>query len=219
MYNLITKILFSLIIISSPISAVVYVYDLSTEFSGASEPVGPTPWATASFQDINSNTIQLDLSAVNLTGSEFIGAWYLNFNDDLDVNALNFNRIGGSTSATTDISTGSNLFKADGDGFFDILVDFSKNVGERMTAGENLLFEISSVNPISSEMFNFGSAPGGGNGTWYSAAHVQGINGEDSGWIGSGPGVAVPEPSTYLILGSMLGSVMLLAYRRRKRAS
>ena len=116
----------TLMLMAGTLPALVYVYELDTEFSGATEPVGPSPWATASFTQIDPNTVKLELSNFNLTDNEFIGAWYLNYSDDLNVNDLNFNRVGGNASAGADISTGKNSFKADGDGFFDILFDFPR---------------------------------------------------------------------------------------------
>lgn len=197
--------------------AIVYVYSLDTEFSGGADPVGPVPWATATFSQVDAGTVQLELSNINLSGSEFIGAWYFNFNDSLDVNSLSFSRVGGTAPADADISTGLNSFKADGDGYFDIIFDFPQKSADRFAAGDTIVYEISGINPLTMDMFNFDSAPGGGNGSWYSAAHVQSINGEDSGWIGSGPGVAVPEPSTYLMLSSLLGLSLFLVARSRKR--
>jgi len=216
--NNIFKFLFAIMLVTSTMPAVVYIYELDTEFSGGTDPVGPSPWAFASFQQVDPNTVQLELSNFNLTGSEFVGAWYLNFNDSLNVNNLNFNRVGGTAVADASISTGINAFKADGDGFFDILLDFPQKKADRFGAGDNIIYEITGVNLINPEMFNFGSAPGGGNGTWYSAAHVQGIgpDAEASGWIGSGPGVPVPEPTTYLMLAAMLGIGFLLTRKSRK---
>lgn len=94
--------------LSSQGSALIYVYELNTEFSGGAEPAGPSPWVSATFEDVNSNTVKLELSNFNLVGSEFIGGWYVNFNDNLNVNDLNFNRVGGTAVADPSISTGLN---------------------------------------------------------------------------------------------------------------
>ncbi len=219
-YQFFKKVI-SLVVISSALtmqaSALVYIYELDTEFSGGTEPAGPSPWISATFEDIDANTVKLTLNNFNLVGSEFVGGWYFNFNDSLDVNNLNFNRIGGTAIKDPSISTGLNSFKADGDGYFDILFDFPNKKKDRFIAQDTLVYEISNSNPISGLDFAFESAPGGGNGSWYSAAHVQSISGDFSGWIGAGPAVAVPEPSTYLMLGTLLGIVLIFA-RRRKTA-
>ena len=54
----------------------------------------------------------------------------------------------------------------------------------------------------------FFSDEGGGQGTFLAAAHIQRINGNDSGWIG-----VVPEPSTASLLA--LGLVGLAVRRWR----
>ena len=219
MSGIIGKIFVAFMLTSGILSSAFYVYELDTEFSGGSDPVGPKPWITATFSQVDVSTVQLELSNINLTGSEFVGSWYFNFNDSLDVNNLSFNRVGGSAPEDPVISTGQNAFKADGDGYFDIIFDFPQPKKDRFGAGDTIAYEITGLNPLDIDMFGFESAPGGGNGSWYSAAHVQSINGEDGGWIGSGPSVAVPEPSTYLMLASMLGVALFLLRRKRKKLS
>lgn len=202
----------------NPLNAVFFVYEFNTEYSGGSDPVGPKPWITATFTQVDSAKVQLELSNVNLTGNEFIGSWYFNFNDSLDVNSLNFNRIGGTASADPSISTGLDSFNGvGGGGRYDIEFDFPQPKNSRFGVGDNIIYEITGINPLNIDMFNFKSSPQGGNGTWYSAAHVQGIgdNADGSGWVGAN--VIVPEPSTYLMLSSLLGLSLLLISRSKKR--
>lgn len=121
--------------------------------------------------------------------------------------------VGTPGSAPNSIGTGVDAFKADGDGWFDILFDFPPPPGSqnaRFTAGETVVYDITYTGPIDVNSFDFSSAPGGGNGTFLSAAHVQQTGGgSGSGWIGA----AVPEPATALLLGG--GLVALAAGRRR----
>ena len=143
---------------------------------------------------------------------EFVSAVYVNFNPALDPDDLTITPFDQSASAPS-ISTGTNAFKADGDGFFDILFDFPPPPGSsaaKFTAGESVVFDLSFTSPIDVSDFDFDSAPGGGNGSYRGAAHVQGIGagGNDSGWIGNG--ASVPEPAVAALLA---GALLLIARR------
>lgn len=203
---------------SAQLQGATLLYELDFEFSGGSEPVGPKPWVTSQFSDIDANTVKLQINAANLSGSEFIRNFYFNFHPDIDPSTLSITKSGGSLSSNVDINLGTNKFKADGDGYFDVRLDFATPANQdRFTAGDSVEFEITSRNPIDVSLFNFDSVLGGGNGTYYAASHIQGIGprGENSGWIGDGNGdVPVPEPGTVLLIGSMIGSG---AYLKRKR--
>ncbi len=95
------------------------------------DPVSSSlPWITATFEDSASdlNTVRLTMTADNLTGSEFISQWYFNFDPVLDASRLSFAAYDISSVPTFDISnnimTGTDSYKAGGDGYFDILIDF-----------------------------------------------------------------------------------------------
>ncbi len=111
------------------------------------------------------------------------------------------------------------IFKADGDGWFDIQFDFPPPPGSfaaKFTAGESVIYDITSSEAIDVFSFDFSSAPGGGNGTFRSAAHVQGIgrDGDDSGWIGDEN--VIPEPASVLVWGLLATAFAVAAWRRRK---
>src|SRR2546423_8728700 len=84
---------------------------------------GGNPWVEAIFSDVDANHVQLQIVS-NLTDSnEFVGSLYLNYGGD--TSALTMTSSGGVAAST--VSLGNNSFRADGDGYFDIAMDFSGN--------------------------------------------------------------------------------------------
>ena len=146
-------------------------------------------------------------------------------NTDGDIDDLYFNNILASTawgtaSGCTQCSAilfGSDAFKADGDGFYDLQVMFPSSGGshgpDRFAPGDTVVFTVSATG-ITPESFLAFSAPGGGAGPFQVAAHVISIDSQSgqSGWISDQP---VPEPATLLLLGS--GLVGIAANLRRRR--
>ena len=117
------------------------------------------------------------------------------------------------------IDIGENLYMADGDGFYDINFDFPPPPGtDKFWSGEESVWLISYTGDIDVHSFDFGSE-GGSKGSFTSAAHVQGIDGDpDSGWIGSGddtpPPPPVPEPTAALVFG--IGAALMGTRARRQ---
>jgi len=203
----------------SAADATAFTINLDFEFSGATAPEGATPWASATFDDSfgGANTVRLTMTTQNLVDTEFLSDWYFNFDPSLDATLLSISAVDVADleGAAWSANTGTNLFQADGDGKFDIAFDFPPPpgaFGKKFTGGEELIFDLTYDGAISASSFDFQSEEGGGQGTYASAAHVQGIGagGADSGWIGP----VVPEPSTGLLLG--LGLLSLVVHRRRR---
>ena len=212
--------------------------ELDDEFSGATDPAGATPWLTATFDDsIGGGAVRLTMSTLGLVGSEFIPAWYFNLDPLLTPTALLFSAVDTADVDSVGISLGVNAFKADGDGYFDIKFVFANDAGDdRLSADETVIYDITygGAGTFDENSFIFGSAPGGGNGTYYSAAKVQGIgvDGEDSGWIGAGlpeeppppgpgggnEGGVIPEPTALIVWSLLMGSVSMIASRPRRCA-
>ena len=194
-------------------------YQLDYVFSGVTPLGGTGP--TATFTDV-AGGVQLTLSGAGLTGTEFLGAWYFNINPALQagVGSLAFTSqaSSGINPALVTVSTGADAFKADGDGFFDILFDLPTSGSDRFEAGDSLTYLITGIAGLTANDFNATSVNGPVSG-FYTAAHLQALANGQSDWIadqdggGGQTGGPVPEPSTYLVLGSFLGLAVCLKRR------
>lgn len=186
------------------------VFNFNIEFSGATTPAGPAPWLIATFSDAGTDKVKLTMDASPLAADNagsFVGAWYFNFTPEGDVDDLVF-----TWDATSDTEAGSvghiaNNFKADGDGKYDILFDFTS----KLDAGETSVYTIMGTG-ITPESFNVFSENAGGNGPFLSAAHVQGLGDDNqgSGWLA---GELIPLPSGAAMATAGFGLVIL---RRRR---
>lgn len=163
-------------------------YDLNTLISGTS-PGGTLPWVSATFIDVSTNNVQLTMTANNLTGTQFISGFYFNLDSGLNPSLLSFTP-GTNPVGSTAITQGTDCCKADGDGYYAFRFDFTtanNPMGDRFQPGESVVYNITYTGPGSIDVnsFNFLSSPGGGTGNYKVAAHIQGINGDDStsGWV------------------------------------
>ena len=155
---------------------------LGFEFSGATAPSGPAPWATAVFDDDTGdpNTVLLTLSASGLVGDEGITRWLFNFDPALDVSKLGLAIGANSIGSVPAIDLGLDAFQADGDGLFDIRFDFPPPPSfglEWFTAGEQVIYTLSHEAAINVSSFDFSSTPGPGmtSGPFRTAAHIQNV--------------------------------------------
>ena len=183
------------------------------EFSGGTPPEGTPPWLAATFDDDGTaGSVVMTLTTTNLPGTEFVREWYFNLDPTLDPTDLAFSApTKTGTFADPTVSTGTDAFKADGDGNYDILVAFDNAPpANRFTAGDAVEYTITGIGSLTAASFNFLSAPAGGHGPYLTAAHVQGIgeDGEDSGWV------TTPEPATVALVAGGLAWIALLKKRR-----
>jgi len=207
------------LIAAGPAAATTISFGLNFEFSGATAPEGTAPWTTITIDDTadvgGANSVRVTIVNTNLTDQEFLSDFYLNLNTALNPLLLTATSVNTSAVGSWTMNTGVDAFQADGDGKFDMHFDLPPPPGSfasKFTAGETLVFDLTYTSALTAGDFDFGSAPGGGAGTFRAAAQVQGIGpGDDlSGWIGP-----VPEPSVPHLLGG--AGALLLAYRRMPR--
>ena len=200
-----------------PVQAATVTFNYDISF-GAVAPDGPTPYATAVFDDGGTaGSVTLTMSVAGSVNLADVTAMYFNLDPALDPNSLNFLRTGGDgpTAANTTISTGTDNFQADGDGRYDILFDFPPPPGQqaaRFNSNEFLTYDITGIATLTADDFNFFATPAGGFGPYLSVARFQdtGPLQEDSDWVG-----VVPVPAAVWLFGSGLLGVVGIARRRR----
>jgi hypothetical protein len=207
-------------------------------FSGSATPTGNQPWLTATFEDSASPSappgllpgqVKVTLSITGLVAPEKVDGWYINVDDGhsqgtkgtIDPTTLSFSaptKVGTFDDPT--INLGTDKYKADGDGLYDIRFDFSTSNGHEFGAGDSVSYIITGPAFMDASSFTFFSAPAGGVGPFYEAAHILSIGqGGNSVWASptDRPGNPVPEPSA-IILG-LVGGCAALGLRYWKRAA
>jgi len=191
-------------------------FQLVNEFSGGVDPAG-TP--TVTFTNDGANQVELTIDA-NLVGTEFLDDLAFNLDPNLNPADLvfTFDDPASDGPAAETITKGVDIFKADGDGKYDIRMTFDNAPPSvRFNGSDTAVYTITcpSCDPgtLTESSFNFLSTPDGGHGPFHVAAHIQGIgdDGDGSGWVSE-----VPEPGTLALLGSGLVSAgWAMRWRRR----
>jgi len=202
------------------------LFQFDTAFPTDPNPGGSAPWVDAIFQDVSPGTVLLTITNVQMVAGEFIagngsganGGLFFNLNTNLGAGNLifDFDTSSGSFS-TPAISTGTNSFQADGDGQCDILFDFATSSG-RFVGGDSITYRITGISTLTAADFACLSAPGGGSGPFYAAAHVQGLSGGNSTWIEPSQATLVPVPEPTTTVSCLLGLAALVCSWRLRRA-
>jgi len=199
-------------------------FGMTIEFSGGTPPVGAAPWLTTTMDDGGTpGSVILTLEATNLTGTEFVSGWYLNLDPSLDPTSLVFSSP--TKTGTFDdpsISLGTDAYKPDGDGKYDILFGFatsgSGGGSHRFGVGDSVQYTVTGIGTLVAGSFNFLSSPDGGHGPFFTAAHVQSIGGgEDSGWVAATEAI-MPEPATLSLMVLGLAGWLAAVGRKARQA-
>jgi hypothetical protein len=213
-----------------PASAATLTLDFDVSFGDPLDadtvaPDGPAPWLTAFFDDGNSpGSVDLTLSVSAGVGSAEVTQVYLNVDDAIGGGNLTITPTGGTGPSPT-ISQGTDAYKADADGWFDLLFEMPVTAGLTFDAGETLTFSITGDPNLVASSFNYWSTPDqvDPNGPFLGAAKFTSTgecvieNGEctypGSDWVG-----AVPVPAAVWLFGSGLLGLAGVAKRRRAKA-
>jgi len=226
-------------------AAAAVTYTLNEEFSGAADPAGVAPWVVATFQDnddglvgdggvgdLADNEVLLTIETSGLVGSEFLSVALFNVTGETlsgltIVPGVTADAPSGAGTFANDANTTQSGFKADGDGYFDLRIDFDNG---DFAALETVTFLITSSDTSLTAAQFFELSIGSGNSPegLYAAAHVQSIastpcNDGDgnctSGWITDPPVPVVPIPGAAWLFGSaLLGLIGFSRVRRRREA-
>lgn len=196
--------------------------DLDLVFDGTNSPPAnaSTPWVTATFEDYGANRVCLTLNATgNLAGGENVRQFYFNFDDSLDLDALGFVYLGSSGSFDLPGWTFSeNNLRADGDGNYDVRLDFATGSVSSQVFDRNesfsCLLTYSGNGDMTEHSFNFFSEPAGGSGPFVAAAHVQNTTGGGSAWIAADDTTLLPAPEPTAAALICVFGLALLGRRR-----
>jgi len=195
-------------------------FNFTNTFSGTGPAASGVPWLQMMFEDVSPGTVRLTISNSFLTGNEFVSDVYFNLRPTLNPTNLNLANLGSSGGfSLPTISKGLDAEKADGDGFYDVYLAFGTSSSKRFGPGEWLSYNLSGIPDLTVNDFPFLSSPGGGTGTFFAAAHVQGIGGGSlSGWVGPTEAIItpVPEPAPVLLVGLGIGLLLAEQASRRK---
>lgn len=210
----------SIAMTSGAAQAATLQFNYTSEFSGGQAPAGSSPWITALFDDFGgTGSVRLTVSTAGLSGVENIKEFDLNLITSLNPVSLVFTYNAGlsNTPAANTITQGIDCCMADGDGKYDIEMNFTPGSGTgTLGPGKTLVYDITGIATLNAASFNTLSTPAGGHGPFVAAAHVQNTTGAGTGGSGWVSAEVVPVPAAAWLFGSALG---LLGLGRRRLAS
>ena len=221
-------------------SALSYSVDLNEVYSGTAPSGLQSPWLRATFEDIDGGRVRLTMEAPNLVPGEFVGTWSFNLNPAVSVASIFFDlsTLDPGEVVPSDIlhnPSGQN-YKAGPEKYFDIqFANPTANKPSRFTAGETLIYDVGLIGGTlrASDFLYVNQQKSGSTlqpDDWYSAAHIQGIAGGKSAWVGAkiyyanspltAQNISVPDNGRTLVLfaGATAGLFVFGIYRKREKA-
>jgi hypothetical protein len=187
----------------APASASVIFTFTGNDFSDTTDNTGGS--LTVTITDI-AGGVELAFQNNFVDAGAFPGAFYFNTTFAPLTNAAGSCVLCGSIGAPS-FSFGSNAFKADGDGKYDILIDMDNAPpSDRLEPGESATMRILADNVgFNAASFLSLSAPDGGHGPFEAALHLQSLPQGGSDWLSaSGTVTSAPEPGSMLLFATAL---------------
>jgi hypothetical protein len=185
------------------------VFDIGYKFNGDGTMYNPGPWMNITFVDVSPGVVDMTITNVGLAGGEKVKSVYLNLDPNLNPALLAFSdpTITGNVEVDS-ISKGIDSYQANGDGLYDILIEFNTDgPNKAFNGGEAVEYTIS-LSGLTASSFDFVSAEDGGVGQYKVATHINSPSDVD----GTSVWATIPEPATIALLG--LGAIALLRKHR-----
>jgi hypothetical protein len=198
------------LMLPGPARAAGFVYQFDAVFGASTvTPAGAAPWLNAIFVDAPGGVL-MTLSNLNLAATEKTSTFDFNLNPSLNPANLTFtfqSSVGSFTPPTITKDVDAN--KADGDGYYDIQLQFDVGGGSSslFDNGESVTYLIDGIDGLTADDFEYLSTPSGGGNPFYAAAHIQGTGGgASSAWTEPSLGpLIVPEPGSGVIFSLAAG--------------
>jgi hypothetical protein len=208
------------LLLASDAGALSITYELDVHFG----EVDSDGTVSITFDDsVGVDDVLITLDASNLATDEKVGQWNFNYSGDggstftaftdLTASDLGGTGAGSLTNGLDDIDLyNAQSENADGDGLYNIELLFDTSDPDTFSGGEVITFVLSGTG-LTADDFALIAAVGGGNGPFYSAAHIQSTGGDNEGsdWLG-----AVPEPGPMVLFATSLIVAGALSRRPRK---
>ncbi len=212
-------------IFSSVSLAEVVRIDFDIVFSdGSTHPKLDTPWLSVIIDDhdaVGSVTMTFQTNTgvdTGLSDPETLAGVYLNLDSDISTDSLEFNYItdGSTGPKANQIHVGIDAYKADGDGYYDLLFDFPPPPGNnKFNAGETVVYQITGEGLVADSFVYWSNSEGSEWGPYIAAAKIlsTGDNGSGSAWIASEMS-AVPVPAGILMFLPSIVGIAAIGRRR-----
>lgn len=200
------KLFLLLTCIQACLYAEVFIYEINTPY-GTDKTSGKAPWATVTFQDTASEHVQMIITVSSNNSSQSISQLNFNF-DPKQTELLNSLKISNEKGISPDTiyKPSEDTYSAGISKDYDFRIDFQTTGKNRLTGGTISYFDIAGEG-LDASMFNFTNSKE--QDPFIVAVNVQ--NRDTDFWVGA-EDIGIPEPSTYLLLTTLL---LIVMFRRK----